>query len=151
MGKSEIAAKQSVTYLGCILDNKLTGEGMAGKVISKINLKIKFLARINPINQIDRKALEILAGALVHGHLPKILKKKLQTSQNKMVRQIFVCYPFDLMCMLCTCVNKEFQSINQSDVVWPNRFQQCRCSVLCITVAVHKPTVGLGCVPWLTP
>ena len=89
VGKSEIAAKQSVTYLGCILDNKLTGEGMAGKVISKINLKIKFLARINPINQIDRKALEILAGALVHGHLPKILKKKLQTSQNKLVRQIF--------------------------------------------------------------
>ena len=66
VGDSEITAKQTVTYLGCILDNTLTGEGMAVKVIAKINLRIQFLPRISHL--IDRKALEILAGALVQGH-----------------------------------------------------------------------------------
>ena len=102
VGDSEITAKQTVTYLGCILDNTLTGEGMAVKVISKINLRIQFLPRISHL--IDRKALEILAGALVQGHfdyactswftnLPKILKNKLQTSQNKLARLILKLQP----------------------------------------------------------
>ena len=61
VGDSEITAKQTVTYLGCILDNTLTGEGMAVKVISKINQKIKFLARISHL--IDSKSRERLAGS----------------------------------------------------------------------------------------
>lgn len=99
VGESEITAKQSVTCLGRILDNKLSGDSMAVKVISKMNQKTKFLARIS--HRIDRKALEILAGALVQGHfdyacmswfknLPQI---KLQTSQNKLVRLILKLQP----------------------------------------------------------
>lgn len=75
---------------------------MAVKVISKMNQKTKFLARISHL--IDRKALEILAGALVQGNfdyacmswftnLPQILKNKLQTSQNKLVRLILKLQP----------------------------------------------------------
>ncbi len=40
----EITAKKSVTYLGCILDNTLSGENMALKVLSKINQRTKVLA-----------------------------------------------------------------------------------------------------------
>ena len=51
---------------------------MALKVIMEINQRIKCLDRISPF--IDEDALIVLAGALVG------LKKKLQTSQNKLVR-----------------------------------------------------------------
>ena len=34
-----------VTYLGCILDEKMSGESMALKVSNKKNLRLKFLHR----------------------------------------------------------------------------------------------------------
>ena len=34
-----------VIYLGCILDEKMSGESMALKVSNKINLRLKFLHR----------------------------------------------------------------------------------------------------------
>lgn len=97
VGNTEILSKDTVSYLGCVLDSKMTGEGMATRVITKLNQKIKFLARITHF--INREAMQILAGALVQGHfdyaciswynnLPKILKNKLQTSQNKLIRLI---------------------------------------------------------------
>ena len=36
-----------VTYLGCILDETMSGESIALKVINKINLRLKFLHRKN--------------------------------------------------------------------------------------------------------
>ena len=36
-----------VTYLGCILEEKMSGESMANKVISKVNARLKFLHRKN--------------------------------------------------------------------------------------------------------
>ena len=36
-----------VTYLGCILEERMSGESMAHKVISKINAKLNFLHRKN--------------------------------------------------------------------------------------------------------
>ena len=39
----EIKQYSKVTYLGCILDNDLSGESMATKVLSLINNKLKFL------------------------------------------------------------------------------------------------------------
>ena len=41
----EIKQHSKVSYLGCILDESLTGETMALKVINKINSKLKFLYR----------------------------------------------------------------------------------------------------------
>lgn len=45
VGYFKIAAKEVVTYLGCIMDNKLPGEVMAQRVISKVSQRTKFLAR----------------------------------------------------------------------------------------------------------
>ena len=43
----DIKQHSHVCYLGCILDDTLSGESMALKVISKINAKLKFLYRKN--------------------------------------------------------------------------------------------------------
>ena len=39
----QIKQHSKVTYLGCILDEKLSGKSMALKVINKINSRLKFL------------------------------------------------------------------------------------------------------------
>ena len=36
-----------VTYLGCVLEETMSGESMAHKVISKVNARLKFLHRNN--------------------------------------------------------------------------------------------------------
>ena len=42
-GDIEIKQHSKVTYLGCILDNNLSGESMATKVLSLVNNRLKFL------------------------------------------------------------------------------------------------------------
>ena len=44
-GDTEIKQHTKVTYLGCILDNDLSGESMVTKVLSLINGRLKFLYR----------------------------------------------------------------------------------------------------------
>ena len=46
-GSLKIKQYSEVTYLGCILDESLSGESMALNVISKINTRLKFLYRKN--------------------------------------------------------------------------------------------------------
>ena len=41
----EIKQYSQITYLGCVLDETVSGEPMAVKVINKINGKLKFLYR----------------------------------------------------------------------------------------------------------
>ena len=41
----QIKQHSKVTYLGCILDETMSGESMALKVINKINSRLKFLHR----------------------------------------------------------------------------------------------------------
>ena len=43
----EIKQHSQVTYLGCVMDETMSGEPMALKVINKINGKLKFLYRKN--------------------------------------------------------------------------------------------------------
>ena len=43
----EIKQYFKVTYLGCLLDETISGESMALKTIQKINQKLKFLYRKN--------------------------------------------------------------------------------------------------------
>ena len=43
----EIKQHAKVKYLGCILDESLSGESMALNVIDKINSRLKFLHRQN--------------------------------------------------------------------------------------------------------
>lgn len=75
---------------------------MALKVISKVNQRVRFIARLSTF--LNRRALEILSGALVQCHydyacsswysaIPKILKTRLQSAQNKLVRIILKLHP----------------------------------------------------------
>ena len=97
-----ITAKDKINYLGCILDNCLTGEHMARKALAKINQRIKFLARKAAF--LDSPVLHTLAGALIQSHfdyaaicwytgLSQKLKNKLQTAQNKLIRVILKVHP----------------------------------------------------------
>ena len=85
----------SVTYLGCILDEAMTGEEMALFVIKKINSKLKFLYRKQLF--LSKFLRHMLCNAIIHPHfdyactswyvnLSKKLKNKLQVTQNKCIR-----------------------------------------------------------------
>ena len=43
----EIKQYVKVTYLGCLLDKRMSGESMTFKIIKKTNQKLKFLFRKN--------------------------------------------------------------------------------------------------------
>ena len=84
-----------INYLGCLFDEKCTGESMALRVLEKINGRLKFLWRKNKFLTPPLKRL--LCNALIQPHfdyassawypnLQKKLSKKLQTCQNKCIR-----------------------------------------------------------------
>ena len=94
-GNIEIKQYSKVTYLGCILDNDLSGESMATKVLSLVNSRLKFLYRKQKFLTLPLRRL--LCNALIQPHydyacpswypsLNKRLSKKIQTSQNKCIR-----------------------------------------------------------------
>ena len=95
-GDVKIKQHSKVTYSGCELDETLSGEAMALKVINKINSRLKFLHRI--FNRYLTPYLkQILCNALIQPHfdhacsawypnLNKKLKSKLQTIQNRCIR-----------------------------------------------------------------
>ena len=90
--RHSIKQNETLEYLGCQLDSKLSGEAMASKVLKKINAKLKFLYRqgryLTPANR------RLLCYALIEPHfdywcsswfplLKKNLRLKLQKAQNK--------------------------------------------------------------------
>ena len=94
---NDIESGEKVTYLGVTLDQNLSGSSMITKIVSKCNNKIKFLYR-NAKN-LDKKTKMLLTSALVQCHFDYgssmwytgttcLLKKKLQITQNKVVRFI---------------------------------------------------------------
>ena len=94
-GDIEIKQHSKVTYLGCILDNDLSGESMATKVLRLVNNRLKFLYRKQKFLTLSLRRL--LCNALIQPHydyacsawypsLNKRLSKKIQTSQNKCIR-----------------------------------------------------------------
>ena len=56
-GSLKIKQYSEVTYLGCILDESLSGESMALNVVSKINTRLKFLYRKKQIFVTSIKAI----------------------------------------------------------------------------------------------
>ena len=93
----DIKIKQysKVTYLGCILDETLSGESMATHVINKVNSRLRFLYRQNKFLDIPLRRL--LCNAMIqpffdyacnawYPNLNAGLKKRLQTAQNKCIR-----------------------------------------------------------------
>jgi len=125
-GDIKIKQYSKVTYLGCILDESLSGESMALNVLSKLNSRLKFLYRKNKF--LSPQLRRLLCNALLQPHydyacsvwypnLNKNLKNKLQTFQNKCIR-------FCLLLDDRTHVGlNEFEKINWLPV--DHRFRQC--------------------------
>ena len=65
-GDTEIKQHTKVTYLGCILDNDLSGESMVTKVLSLINGRLKFLYRKQKFFNYSLRRL--LCNALIQPH-----------------------------------------------------------------------------------
>ena len=55
-----------VTYLGCILEETMSGESMVNKVISKVNARLKFLHRKN--KYLTPNLRRLLCSALIQPH-----------------------------------------------------------------------------------
>ena len=94
-GDIKIKQHPQVVYLGCTLDRTLSGDAMASKALGKINGRLKFLYRKQGFLTPYLKRL--LCNALIQPHfdfaclawytnLKKILKKKVQVTQNKCIR-----------------------------------------------------------------
>ena len=94
-GNIQIKQHSKVTYLGCVLDEDLSGETMATKVTGKINSRLKFFYRKNKF--LTSSLRRLLCNALIQPHfdyacsawypnLTQNLNKKLQTTQNKCTR-----------------------------------------------------------------
>ena len=62
----EIKQHSEVTYLGCVMDETMSGEPMALKVINKINGKLKFLYRKNSF--LTPGLRKMLCNALIQPH-----------------------------------------------------------------------------------
>ena len=84
-----------MTYLGCILEETISGESMANKVISKVNARLKLSHRRN--KYLTPNLRRLLCNALTQPHfvyacsawypnLSKKLKNIIQTLQNKCIR-----------------------------------------------------------------
>ena len=91
-----LASQTHVKYLGIDLDQSLTGERVAGKIICKSNAKLKYLYRHT--NNINMKK-KLLTTGLIQCHfnyacsswfsgLTKKYKSRLQCTQNKVIRFI---------------------------------------------------------------
>jgi hypothetical protein len=95
--RNDVTLKQfsTVEYLGCLLDETLSGREMALKVLTKINGKLRFLYRQG--KYLNPRLRRMLCNTLIQPHfdfacsawypnLTNCLKSKLQIAQNKCIR-----------------------------------------------------------------
>ena len=127
-GDVKIKQYSKVTYLGCILDQNMSGESMATKVLGKINGRLRFLYRKQSF--LTSPLRRLLCNALMQPHfdyacsawypnLNKKLTKKIQIAQNKCIR-------FCLFMKNRSHIGiKEFKRINWLPT--RERFEQCVC------------------------
>ena len=122
---TQIKQHSKVTYLGCILDETMSGESMALKVTNKINSRLKFLKRKNKF--LTPALRRLLCNALIQPHsdyassawypnLTQKMKSKIQITQNKWIR-----YCLRLGKMIHISKN-EFETLNWLPV--KDRFNQ---------------------------
>ena len=127
-GDIEIKQHSKVTYLGCTLDNILSGEHMAAKVLNTINNRLKFLYRKQKFLSLSLRRL--LCNALIQPHfdyacaawyplLNKRQSKRIQIAQNKCIRY---CLNLDNKAHIGT---NEFLKINWLPT--KKRVEQCIC------------------------
>ena len=109
-----------VTYLGCLLDETMSGEPMGLKAIKKINQKLKFLNRKNRF--LTPELRRLLFNAIIQLHfdyacsawnpnLTQKLEKNLQVIQSKCIQ---FCLQLD---KISTIFYKEFKDLNWSPVI----------------------------------
>ena len=124
-GDIKITQQNKVTYLGCILDDDISGESMASRVMNKISSRLSFLYRKQSF--LNSKLRRMLCNALIQPHfdyacsawysnLNKNSTKKLQIAQNKCIR---FCLGLDNRSHIGV---KEFKTINWLAV--QNRYEQ---------------------------
>ena len=112
---TKIKQYRKVTYLGCILDDTLSGESMAHHVINKVNSRLKFLYRQDKF--LNKPLRRLLCNAMIqpffdyaciawYPNLTKNLKERLQSSQNKCLR-----YCLNLTSR-ASIKSKDFEEIN---------------------------------------
>ena len=95
--RHDVTLKQfsTVEYLGCLLDDTLSGQEMALKVLKKVNGRLRFLYRQG--KYLNPRLRRMLCNALIQPHfdyacsawypnLTKGIKNKLQIAQNKCIR-----------------------------------------------------------------
>ena len=122
----DIKQNSQVTYLGCILDETMSGEPMAYKTIQKINSRLNYLFRKKHF--LTKSLRRLLCNALIQPHfdyactawypnLCKKLKNKIQTTQNKCVR---FCLNLDKMAHIS---QNEFEKLNWLPI--SDRINQC--------------------------
>ena len=122
----DIKQNSQVTYLGCILDETMSGEPMAYKTIKKINSRLNYLFRKKHF--LTTSLRRLLCNALIQPHfdyactawypnLCKKLKNKIQTTQNKCVR---FCLNLDKMAHIS---QNEFEKSNWLPI--SDRINQC--------------------------
>ena len=115
-----------VTYLGCVLEETMSGESMVHKVISKVNARLKFSHRKN--KYLTPNMCCLLCNALIQPHfdcacsawypnLSEKLKKRIQTSRDKCIR---FCLQLDKMSHIS---QKEFETISWLPI--KERYNQC--------------------------
>ena len=120
-GDIQIKQHSKVKYLGCLMDETMSGEAMALNVIHKINNKLKFLYRKNVF--LTPKLRRLLCNPLIQPHfdyacsawypnLTKKLKHRSQTTQNKCMR---FCLQFDKLKHIS---HKEFERLNWLPVTY---------------------------------
>ena len=127
-GDIKIKQNSKVTYLGCVLDNNLSGESMAIKVMKTVNSRLNFLYRKQTF--LDCALRRLLCNALIQPHfdyactawypnLNKRMIKGIQIAQNKCIR-------------FCLGIgNREHIGVNEFvNIKWlptKERFEQCVC------------------------
>ena len=127
-GDIEIKQHCRVTYLGCILDNILSGEHMAAKVLNTVNNRLKFLYGKQKFLSLSLRRL--LCNALIQPHfdyacaawyplLNKRQSKRIQIAQNKCIRY---CLNLDNKAHIGT---NDFLKINWLPT--KKRVEQCIC------------------------
>ena len=139
---NDINIKQhsSVSYLGCILNETLSGESMALEVIKKANARLRFLFRNNRF--LTPYLRRLLCNSLIQPHLdyasaawfPNLtskMKKKIQIVQNKCIR-------FCLQLSNRTHIGfEQFEKINWLSC--EDRFRQTLCSAVFKFVNENSP------------
>ena len=85
-GNINIKQYSKATYLGCELDENLSGEAMALKVINKINARLRFLYRKNRYLSLYPKRL--LCNAIIQPHFDYACSSLVSKPNQKIRKQI---------------------------------------------------------------